>query len=90
MTQPRQIPVLVPVIVHLGSASKKKVERLEKGRGPLMAELNAVIDEVLAALPDSVEAETVMPVVAIYRKKRKRAANPFFPFPFPGLVDDDD
>jgi hypothetical protein len=78
------------VIVDLGSATKKKVDRLKKGKGPLMEELESVIDEVMEALPEHVDGKTILPVVAIYRKKSKRSKAGLPLFPFPVFYDDDD
>lgn len=83
-------PVLVPVIVDLGSTTKKKADRLKKGKGPLMDEVESVIDEVVEALPEHVDGKTILPVVVLYRRKKKSSNNPFSVFPFPGFSDDDD
>ena len=61
-----------PVIVDFGSTSKKKINRLKDGQGPLMREVEDAIEQVRASLPDSAKNKQIIPVLVIYKKKQKR------------------
>jgi hypothetical protein len=70
-----------PVIVDLGSRSKKAINRLRNGEGKLMTEVALAIEQVRASLPDSDKNKQIVPVLIIYKKKRGRrsGAMPFSP-----------
>jgi hypothetical protein len=69
-----------PVIVDLGSKSKKAVKKLKKGTGKLMAEVEQAIEQVRSELPNQDKNKQIIPVLIIYRKKGKRGTFPFSPF----------
>jgi hypothetical protein len=56
------------IILDLGSASKKRVDLLRKGRGKLMAEVDSALDELRSA---GTVGETAQPVVVIVKQKVK-------------------
>ena len=59
-----------PILVDLGKKPKKKVNKLRKGRGPLMD----VIDETLAELKSHNKLEDgAQPIVIVVREKKKRS-----------------
>jgi hypothetical protein len=69
-----------PVIVDLGKARGKQVKRLKRGRGKLWDEVLDVCDEVSYQLGEEAEGKVLVPVVMVYRKKRKKqVVNPLFP-----------
>lgn len=87
------VPEIRPVIYDLGSRKKKYIRRLKNGRGELMAEVALAVEQVRASLPDEQRDRNILPVVFIYKKKRKgrkgggganlSTFNPFtFPFNF--------
>jgi hypothetical protein len=63
---------VVPVIVDAGSQTKGSIRRLKEGRGPLMQEIDEIVQETRAS--STVPAGGVLPVVIVYRQKsRKRS-----------------
>ena len=61
-----------PIIIDLGKAKKKRVRRLKRGRGRLMDEVQDTLEEVRQRLGDQAKGKELVPVVMIYRKRRKR------------------
>ena len=61
----------LPLIVDLGKHPRKDVKRLREGRGKLLAEVAACLDELKGAgeLPPGAQ-----PVVIIVREKRRKSA----------------
>lgn len=66
------IDISEPIIINLGKQRRKRIKNLMKGRGKLWYEVEGVIDEATAKLGEEVEGKTVVPLVLIYRTKRKR------------------
>ncbi|HEV2763522.1 MAG TPA: hypothetical protein VGV38_11140 [Pyrinomonadaceae bacterium] len=82
-----------PVVYDLGKRKKKYIRQLKNGRGELMAEVALAVEQVRSNLPEGQRDGQVIPVILIYKKKRKggknktsnlaSALNPFtFPFNF--------
>jgi len=78
-----------PVVVEMGSKSKKAIKRLKNGRGKLMADVHRAVDEVHSLLPDEEKKKQIIPVLVIYKKKKKKKGgrgmlpfSPFSPFNF--------
>jgi hypothetical protein len=74
---PPIIRVPAPVIVDLGNKKKKAINKLKNGQGKLMIEVEQAVEQVRAGLPDSDKDKQIIPVLVIYRKKRKRKCGPF-------------
>jgi uncharacterized protein DUF6200 len=68
-----------PIIVDLGSRKKKAIKRLKKGRGKLTAEVALAIEQIRASLPEDDKNKLIIPVLVIYREKKKRKSLPFSP-----------
>ena len=68
-----------PVIVDLGSRSKKAIKKLKNGQGKLMTEVALAIEQVRASLPDADKNKQIVPVLIVYRKKGKRGVSGFSP-----------
>jgi len=69
---PRRSPdVTAPIVVDLGGRRRKEIKELKRGEGPLVAEVGDVVEQVRAAL-DDLNGTTLVPVVLVYKKKRKR------------------
>ena len=72
-----------PVVVDIGSKSKKAIKRLKNGKGKLMADVHRAVEEVHALLPDDDKKKQIIPVLVICKKKRKgkrlRGLLPFSP-----------
>jgi hypothetical protein len=65
------VPEIRPVIYDLGSRKKKYIRRLKNGRGELMAEVALAVEQVRANLPDGEGEQNILPVIFIYKKKKK-------------------
>ncbi|MFO0724744.1 MAG: hypothetical protein U1E65_13265 [Myxococcota bacterium] len=62
---------MVPIVIDLGKAKAKELKALKNGAGPLEAEVQEALAQVLAELPaDIVQGKRIVPVVATYKKKR--------------------
>jgi hypothetical protein len=71
-----------PVLVDLGKKRRKQIKQLKRGKGPLVAEVADVIEQVRSELGNEVAGKTVLPVVLIYERKRRRrsfSSLPIFP-----------
>jgi hypothetical protein len=78
----RDAILAAPLIVDLGSRSRKAVKKLRKGTGKLMLEVDAAIAQVRSSLPESERDKQFVPVLVVCkRKKKKRPAMPPLPFP---------
>jgi len=75
-----ELEVVTPVIVDLGKTKRKQVKRLKKGRGRLMNEVLDVLDEVADQLGEELEGKTLVPIVMVYEKKRKKKRTITLPF----------
>jgi hypothetical protein len=60
-----------PVIVDLGKRKKKEIRDLKNGCGKLMTEVDVAVDHARSTLPDAEKNKGVIPVVIVYRKKKK-------------------
>jgi hypothetical protein len=60
-----------PIIIDLGKEKKKRIKDLKRGRGRLMAEVAAVLNEVRTGLGEEGDSKQLVPIVLIYKKKRK-------------------
>ena len=62
-----------PIVINLGKVRGGRIKKLEKGEGPLLDEVNEVMEQVRAQLGESAREARLVPVVMVYRKKpRKR------------------
>lgn len=66
-----EVTGIAPIIIDLGKEKKRRIRDLKRGRGRLMAEVAAVLSEVRAGLGDDADGKQLVPVVLIYKKKRK-------------------
>ncbi len=62
--------VTAPIVVPLGTARRRRLEQLARGRGPLMVQVAEVIEEVRRQLGDELQDKTLVPLVMIYRRQR--------------------
>lgn len=62
---------LPPVVVDLGKVKRKRIRQLKQGRGPLLDEVDHVVDTVRRNLGDD-EAKEILPVVILYRRRPKK------------------
>ena len=61
-----------PIVVSLGTESRKRIRRLKRGRGKLMGEVSNVMDQVRASFGEHADGKIFVPVVLVYRRKRRR------------------
>jgi ribosomal protein L14 len=72
-----------PVVVDLGKKSRKQIRSLKKGKGRLMSDVAAVMEEVKTNLGADAVGKEFVPVVIVYRKKdRRRRGGSWFPLGF--------
>ena len=68
------------VIVDLGAKSKKAIRKLKRGTGNAAARVHEAIHEVRSHLPAADKDKPFIPVLVIYRRKRRRGGVPPLPF----------
>jgi hypothetical protein len=68
-----------PIVLDLGKKKRKAIKDLKKGRGKLMDEVQAALNQMKATLGADAEGKTILPIVVVYREKKKA---PRTPFPF--------
>lgn len=62
---------IAPIIIDLGREKKRRIKDLKRGRGRLMAEVAAVMNEVRMNLGEDAADRELVPVIIIYKKKRR-------------------
>lgn len=66
------VEITTPIMVDLGKQRPKRIKALKRGRGKLMDEVTNVLDEVQMSLGDEAEGRTLVPIILLYERKRKR------------------
>lgn len=61
-----------PIVVDLGTASRKNIRKLKRGEGKLDAEVREVITQLRAQLGAEAENQELVPIVVVYSRKTKR------------------
>lgn len=79
-TTTTQERILPPLVIDLGKTRRKRIKRLKRGRGKLAREVQQVVAEVSASLGDEAHDKEIIPVVVIYRRKRKKRRGLSLPF----------
>jgi hypothetical protein len=77
-TEPPGADIVAPIVLSLGKQKKKHIRRLKRGRGKLMDEVVDVIEQVHDHLGEDADDKIIVPVVVLYRQKRKRAMRGLF------------
>jgi hypothetical protein len=72
---------IAPIVVDLGKEKSKTLRALKNGEGPLMHDVESVLDDVRAKSSELAGKELV-PIVIIYRKKPKRKSRGMLSLPF--------
>ena len=73
----------LPIVVDLGKKSRKQIKSLKRGKGKLMNDVAAAMEEVKTNLGPEAVGKEFVPVVIIYRKKdRGRGGRSWFPIGF--------
>jgi len=65
--------VAAPIVVDLGRRRGKQIKQLKRGEGPLVREVDDVIAQVRAGLAADLDGKTLVPLVVVYKQKKKRA-----------------
>lgn len=63
-----------PIVVDLGKKKKKQIRNLKRGRGPLLEDVADVVEKVRASLAEQLAGKELVPVVIVYRQKKKRSS----------------
>lgn len=71
----------VPIVIDLGKEKRGRLKALKRGRGKLAGEIASIVDEVRANLGEAAGGKQLVPLVLIYRRKRRRK-NKGLSFPF--------
>jgi len=66
------VEITTPIMVNLGKQRPKRLKALKRGKGKLMNEVAEVLEEVALNLADEVDGKTLVPVILVYEKKKKR------------------
>jgi hypothetical protein len=64
--------VNAPIVLDVGKAKRKDIKNLEKGCGKIVVDVQDAVTEVTSSLGDQAEGKQFVPVVLVYRKKRRR------------------
>jgi hypothetical protein len=70
---------MTPIVVDLGKTKKKDIGRLKKGKGKLVDEVDAVLEQVRGRLADDGAGKELVPVVILWRPKQRKR-RPMLPF----------
>lgn len=68
----------VPLVVDQGKVGSKAIKQLKRGVGKLPGEVSEVIEQVRAQLGADAAGKDLVPVVLVYKVKRKRKGGRLF------------
>ena len=67
-------PILnAPIIMDIGKVKKRDIRDVERGQGKIMGDLQDAMTEVTTSLGEQADGKQFVPVVLVYRRKRRRA-----------------
>jgi hypothetical protein len=69
-----------PIVVDLGKQRRKRIKELKRGSGDLMEEVAVALEQVRSSLSEADRSRPLIPIVFIYRQKRKRSKSLGLPF----------
>lgn len=75
--------VSTPFVVDMGKEKRRRIRKLKRGRGRLAEEVDDIVTTFKDSLGEKADGKEFVPVVVIYRRKRKRGGKSAFPFPMP-------
>lgn len=67
-----QAEVATPVVINLGKQRRKRIKQLRRSSGVLMNEVMETVAHVNGQLGAEAAGKVLVPVVLIYREKRRR------------------
>lgn len=73
--QPVHGDVAAPIIINLGKQRRKRIKDLKRSRGVLFDEVLETVAQVNGQLGADAAGKVLVPVVLIYRERRR--SNPF-------------
>jgi hypothetical protein len=79
--EPSTTTHLRPILIDLGSRSKKAIKDLKRGEGWLLEEVEETLEDVRQSLGGEYTGE-LLPVLLVYRRKEKTVSGTF-PFVSP-------
>jgi hypothetical protein len=62
---------IAPIVIDLGKKKRKRIKDLERGRGSVMTEVLEAMEQVKESFGDAAKNKEFVPIVVVYRKKRK-------------------
>jgi hypothetical protein len=65
----RTAQMTAPVVVTLGKQSRKRIRQLKRGKGKLINEVSAVVEQVRSTFGQQGDDKVFVPVVLVYRRK---------------------
>jgi len=68
-----------PIILDLGKKSSSKINKLKKGEGELMQEIEFTYNDIKVQLSKENENKEIIPIIILYQEKKKERS--IFPFP---------
>ena len=72
-------PGIAPIVIDLGKQKRKRIRQLKRGRGRLLDDVGAAVEQVRTRLGGQAAGRELVPIVLIYRKKQ-RGKGWLFPF----------
>jgi hypothetical protein len=72
--------VSTPIVIDLGKERRKRIRQLKRGCGPLLEEIEEVLEHVKAGLGPDEQGKQLVPIIMVYRRKEKRKGRGLFPF----------
>jgi hypothetical protein len=63
--------VNAPIIMEIGKTKKRDIRDVARGQGKIMGDLQEAVAEVTKELGDQADGKQLVPVVLVYRKKRR-------------------
>ncbi|HTQ78848.1 MAG TPA: hypothetical protein VMM92_02545 [Thermoanaerobaculia bacterium] len=69
---------VAPILLDLGKIKGKTLRQFKEGTGPLVGEIQQILVEIRQNLGPEAANKELVPIVIVYRKKRKRAGGGLF------------
>ena len=80
VTPAKDVATIRPIVLDLGKRKAKAIKELKRGTGKLMGEVAVALDEVRSNQGEEHSGKELVPIMVIFRKKRKRSAGGLIPF----------
>jgi len=60
-----------PIILDIGKTKKRNIRDAARGQGKIMTDVQDAMAEVTSSLGEQVDGKQLVPVILIYRKKKR-------------------